>query len=80
MDERIQIGKFARDNQLISAAASKSKISKLLVKKVMDCENVKLIDKTKLIKHTYRDGCFDFRVAELTPLMIGCIMGHLSTV
>ena len=79
-DDIRKIGKYSRENQLISAVASSSKNSNELIRQAIDCKNVKLLDNTKLICIKDDSGNSEFRYIELTSLMIACIMGQLNTV
>jgi len=70
------IGKFVREHQLISAAACTSFKASANVKEALSGVNAKLLDKSKLV----RDGVTgEVRISELTPLMVACLMGNMTT-
>jgi hypothetical protein len=71
------MGRYSRENQLVSAAACTSFKAPMYIEEALRCKNTVLLDKRMLIRDT-QSG--EIRVKELTSLMIACIMGNISTV
>ena len=71
------IGRYSRENQLVSAAACTSYKSDLYMDEVLKCQNTVILDKRLLIRDFESN---EMRIKELTPLMIACIMGNQKTV
>ena len=65
-----------RENQLISAAACTSFKAPIYVREALSGQNVKLLDKTKIVKD---EQIGEIRISELTPLMVACMMGNMQT-
>ena len=73
----VHIGKHARHNQLIAAAACSGAKASCYLKEALSCNNVKLIDATTIV---VLPKTKEIRVKELTPLMAACIIGNFMTV
>jgi len=71
------VGKFARENQLASAAAGTGRKARHYLEVALGCSNAKLINPTSLCVDPKTN---EVRINELTSLMIACIMGKMSTV
>lgn len=69
-------GKYVREHQLIAAAASSSYKAPLALREALSAQNVKLLDKSKLVRD---ETTGEQRITELTSLMIACMMGNLGT-
>lgn len=74
--ERI-MGRYSRENQLVSAAACTSIKATMHLREALLCKNTVLLDKRLLIRDMESK---EIRVKELTALMIACIMGNIQTV
>ena len=74
--ERI-LGRFARDNQLVSAAACNGMQAGYYVKEALACANAQLLNPLHL---TQDEETKETRLKELSSLMIACIMGNMKTV
>jgi hypothetical protein len=69
-------GKFVREHQLVSASACTSFKASMYVREALSGKNVKLLDKSKLIKD---EKTGEIRISELTPLMVACMMSNIQT-
>lgn len=80
-EETKMIGKYSRENQLISAAACTGQRAHKMVKEALACQNTKLLNPLSLlyINVTFNDGTQgrEMRTSQLTSLMIACIMGQI---
>ena len=74
-------GKFVREHQLIAAAASTSFKAPLYVREALQGQNVRLLDKSKLVRDEKDKaaGECELRITELTPLMVACMMSNMQT-
>ena len=64
---------------MIAAAASSGFKAPNALREALSAKNVQLLDKSKLVKITDEDGQEEYRITELTSLMIACMMGNEST-
>ena len=61
---------------MIAAAASSSFKAPIALREALSAQNVKLLDKSKLVRD---EATGEQRITELTALMIACMMGNLGT-
>jgi hypothetical protein len=75
-DQEKMVGKYIREHQLTAACASTQFKSGLYVREALSAQNVKLLDKSKLV---YDSTANEYRVTELTPLMVACMLSNMQT-